>query len=155
MEMTIHTDIQRGTIGKNDSDRYESMLLRLNSIYAQIPSIDCKHCQACSSPIFWFFPEEINIQRYLKTQNLPYITWSEDEFKNNNMRCPYLRNDRCSIYSVRPLVCRLQGIVEDLPCPNYATPLLSQQQVQYIKEMMTQLLHELNAMNKIFGTRKA
>ena len=32
------------------------------------------------------------------------------------MKCPYLINDRCSIYPVRPLVCRLQGVAPDLLC---------------------------------------
>jgi hypothetical protein len=28
------------------------------------------------------------------------------------------QNGGCVIYEVRPLICRLQGTVPDLPCPN-------------------------------------
>jgi hypothetical protein len=31
--------------------------------------------------------------------------------------CPALKDGRCSVYDVRPTLCRLWGVVEDMPCP--------------------------------------
>jgi hypothetical protein len=31
--------------------------------------------------------------------------------------CPLLRQGRCTVYAVRPLICRLWGVVESMPCP--------------------------------------
>jgi Fe-S-cluster containining protein len=30
--------------------------------------------------------------------------------------CPYLEDERCSVYEVRPLICRLWGVVDSMPC---------------------------------------
>lgn len=32
--------------------------------------------------------------------------------------CPALVADRCSVYEDRPLICRLWGAVESMPCPH-------------------------------------
>ncbi len=32
--------------------------------------------------------------------------------------CPALVDDRCSVYEDRPLICRLWGAVESMPCPH-------------------------------------
>lgn len=41
-------------------------------------------------------------------------------------RCPYLKDGKCSIYYLRPKVCRDYGVVEDLPC-EYLYPELAKQ----------------------------
>jgi len=146
---------KQGTpIKTNDQKDIEDMLCRLKRLYEKIPSIECRHCHACSSPIFWFYPEEINIRRYLKQNDLQYITWTQEEFKHHKMQCPYLIEKRCSIYPVRPLVCRLQGIIEELPCTFFPTPLISQEEVKQIKEEMNQILVDMNSLDKTYGTRK-
>jgi hypothetical protein len=133
---------------------YGSMIARLNAIYAQIPSMQCNHCHACSSPIFWFYPEECNIREFMKEHNIPYVTWTEEEFKKNGMKCPYLHSNRCQIYPVRPIVCRLQGVIEDLPCKFLPRPTLSSEEVFRIKKELSQLLIDYDAAQKCYGTRK-
>ena len=32
--------------------------------------------------------------------------------------CPLLRREACTVHPVRPLICRLYGASEDLPCPH-------------------------------------
>ncbi len=130
------------------------VLRRLNNIYLQIPGFECKHCQRCSNPIFWFYPEEINIRTYLKHYQLPYMTYSEEEFKQNHMKCPYLTKNRCLIYPVRPIICRLQGTIPDLYCPNNSKPLLSQDQINKIIKEFNDLLRDSDGMNEFFSTRK-
>lgn len=129
---------------------------RLNKIYAKIPdNFPCLHCHSCCGPIVWFKPEEIIIREYLEQNNLDYIVWSIDEFKSNKMRCPYLKNDRCLIYPVRPIVCRLQGNVEDLPCLKLKTDkFLSKKIVDEIKTEFNQLVSQMNAKDAFYSTKK-
>jgi Fe-S-cluster containining protein len=37
-------------------------------------------------------------------------------------KCPYFENNSCVIYPVRPLVCRLMGITDLMPCPKGNKP---------------------------------
>jgi uncharacterized protein len=130
------------------------VIRRLNKIYAKVPSFDCKHCHQCSSPIMWFKPEEINIKEFLKLHHLPYLTLSDEEFRLNRMKCPYLENDRCSIYPVRPLVCRLQGTISNLPCPYNSNFLLSEDQYKKIIKELDALTQDVDGIDECFGTRR-
>jgi len=127
---------------------------RLNKIYDLIPSFDCKHCQKCSAPIMWFKPEEININRFLKKHDLKYMMWTDEEFKDHQMKCPYLRNNRCTIYSVRPIVCRLQGTIDELQCPYNPTVLLTHFQYKKIMKELIDLTIATEGIGEYFGTRR-
>jgi Fe-S-cluster containining protein len=35
--------------------------------------------------------------------------------------CPALRDGRCSVYEIRPTICRLWGATESMPCPHGCT----------------------------------
>lgn len=126
----------------------------LNLIYAQIPNIPCTHCHQCCGPIFWFKPEEINIRNYLKKHQKKYLVWSTEEFQKHDMRCPYLINDRCSIYPVRPIVCRLQGNVPELACKQKKHPYLSKQKRTFIKRKMDTLVQKTDGIGLVYGTRR-
>lgn len=125
---------------------------RLKSIYSNIPNFGCKHCHECCGPIVWFKPEEIIIRDYMKIHGIDYVVWSTEEFKNNGMRCPYIKNDRCIIYPVRPIVCRLQGNALDMPCKHNAK-LMSREQLDKIKKEFEKLLEETGGKNIFYGTR--
>lgn len=126
---------------------------RLNNIYSKIPDFDCQHCHECEGPIIWFKPEEINIREYLQKNNLEYITWSTEEFEKHYMKCPYLKNDRCSIYPVRPIVCRLQGNISELPCKFNKNNLITNGKYQEIKNEFNSLLKDIDAFNICYSTR--
>jgi len=130
------------------------IIRRLNKIYAKIPSFICYHCQQCSAPIMWSKPEEINIRNYLTIHHIEYITWSDEEFKSYQMNCPYLNNNRCSIYPVRPLVCRLQGLVGELYCPNNTKIVLSKEQYTLLIKELNDLTRDIGGTGEFFGTRK-
>ena len=36
--------------------------------------------------------------------------------------CSFLRDGRCTVYAVRPMICRLWGIDETMPCPYGCVP---------------------------------
>ena len=130
------------------------IISRLNKIYAQIPSFDCKHCQQCSNPIMWFKAEQINIKDYLQKHHLSFLTLSEEEFRQYQMKCPYLHNNRCCIYPVRPIVCRLQGVIPELSCPFNNSVLLSKEQYFRIINEFNALNREIGGIYEYFGTRK-
>lgn len=84
----------------------------LNDIYEGLPTGDCKHCnRCCTEDVDVSFLEFINIYRYLKKNGL-YETFSKKAIgyymKEYIYRgsCPFLENNRCGIYPVRPLTCR-------------------------------------------------
>ena len=133
---------------------HAQMLINLEEIYATIPLINCQHCHICDGPIIWFRPEEINIRKYLQKHKQPYIVWSEEEFKHNNMKCPYLQKNQCSIYPVRPFICRLQGTIPDLPCKKNNKPILTKIQTQTILTNFKNFLIETNSFTTFFSTKK-
>lgn len=58
-------------------------------------------------------PEEAKrIRRYVNDTG---IEWQVNE----GLQCGFLRDGQCSIYSVRPWVCRAFGVVQQLPCHRF------------------------------------
>ena len=90
---------------------------QLNSLYDNLPEGQCGGCTACCrESVPTFFIEYINIINYLKTdQKLFEDLWPKlMDFYFTELTqkkgCPFLDDqDRCSIYAVRPLPCRLFG----------------------------------------------
>ncbi len=116
--------------------------------------MNCQHCHECEGPIIWFKPEEINIREYLHKNNLEYIIWSTEEFEKHNMKCPYLKNNRCRIYPVRPIVCRLQGNISELPCKFNKNNLITNEKYHEIKNEFNSLLKDIDAFNICYSTRR-
>lgn len=104
------------------------MIKRLESLYAKVPPFPCKeHCSECCGPIRWSDVEDTNIRNYLGERGMEYrsvriapgdILKAVTSGDYSGVTCPYVENDRCLIYPVRPLICRLQGVVEKMPCPH-------------------------------------
>ena len=127
---------------------------RLQQIYEKIPAFpSCKHCHQCCGPILWFQPEEENIRNYLKKHHLSYQMWTLEEFMLHNMQCPYLSKNGCSIYPARPLICRLQGVIEDLPCRQNIQPALLKEQWMQIKNEFEDLLFQCSKKLVWYSTR--
>jgi len=60
-----------------------------------------------------------------------------------NLTCPALVNGLCSVYAVRPLICRLWGVVREMACPFGCKPerWLADREVK-------RMLREMQALNK-------
>jgi len=87
--------------------------MNLKRIYQKIPDFNCKEgCSECCGPHPWSLEEARKIRRFLKKCGL-----KERFVKFGSLSCPYIENERCIIYPVRPLMCRLYGAVEGLKCP--------------------------------------
>lgn len=79
-------------------------------IFAQIDCTKCANCCKTMSPqvkpadvkrisAFLEIPEKEFVEKYLKTGD-------ENEYLMNALPCPFLKDDKCSIYEVRPKDCR-------------------------------------------------
>ncbi len=66
------------------------------------------------------------IKQYCTVNQIPYHEFEypitpkkfiDDLLKSDEeLTCPYLKEGRCSIYPVRPTICRMWGAVESMPC---------------------------------------
>jgi len=128
---------------------------RLLQIYEMIPTFNCLHCHQCCGPIFWSEPEELLIRDFLFSHHMKRIIWSREEFQINDMKCPYLIQHGCAIYPVRPIVCRLQGVLPALPCStNLIDYPVSQEQLASIYTNYSALIKEKKCGDVFYGTLK-
>lgn len=80
---------------------------QLEALYAQIPSVVCQgHCHEACGPLGMSHVEWIRVKRAspLRLAEAKQIT------------CPLLKRGRCTVYAVRPMICRLWGVAENMPC---------------------------------------
>lgn len=87
--------------------RGRDRVAELDQLYAELPAIECQGlCAESCGPIAMSALERKRIEeRGVKL--LPLA-----------MTCPALTPlNRCSVYEVRPLICRLWGLVEQMACP--------------------------------------
>jgi hypothetical protein len=127
----------------------------LENIYSSITDFNCKHCHDCCGPIIWYEPEDILIRDYMKKHNIKRISWTIEDFKKNNMKCPYIHDDRCIIYPVRPMVCRLQGNISELKCKFLNNnKLLSKEKLENLRKDFIKLIDFTNGKNILYSTRR-
>lgn len=90
----------------------------LHAIYAQVPTVECKGlCADSCGPI-----DASGRERQLLRQQGVRLPDREKVLLEiatgaKGYRCPALSDDnRCTVYVQRPLICRLWGAVESMPC---------------------------------------
>lgn len=84
-----------------------------DKLYKQLPSISCKGlCSESCGPIA---ASEFEIKRLELAAKHPLKV--DDE-----LTCSMLKEHRCSVYEHRPMVCRLFGLVKQMPCPHGCSP---------------------------------
>jgi len=103
----------------------------LDEIYAEVPALTCKKkCWRSCGVVPAFMVEAERMARYLDrpiesfalaTSDVTVMLW--DRAIDDGLaapipedRCPLLRFNECSVYPVRPLICRLYGIVPRMKC---------------------------------------
>lgn len=87
---------------------------RLEALYARLPRLECRRlCQEACGPIVMFRPEWDRLVEFLMYEPSP----TPDQAAR--LRCPLLdeSSGRCSVYRIRPMICRLFGLVERMRCP--------------------------------------
>ncbi|MCX7204866.1 MAG: YkgJ family cysteine cluster protein [Proteobacteria bacterium] len=80
----------------------------------RIPSFECiPGCHDCCGPVTTSSEE---------MSRLPRKTAAEHEAAMENLSCPHLGDQGCTVYMERPLICRLFGTTPTLPCPHGKRP---------------------------------
>lgn len=95
----------------NNTARLEA----LDNLYAGLPKIECKRlCQQACGPIMLTPLERRRIVS--ETGRIPPI--------GPELSCPLLRDGACSVYEIRPAICRLWGLVDrpTMRCPHGCVP---------------------------------
>lgn len=92
---------------------------KLEQTYKQIPSSKCPNdCGKCCGILFPSLAELRNIKEWCVAHHVEY----RDFNYQLGIDCPYLARDKsCSIYPVRPFLCRIYGVSKELPC-KWCTP---------------------------------
>lgn len=99
--------------------------------------LPCSECggRCCVLPVF--SPEELQVVRL--SVGVPPDTKVVEMLggaavvANPDGVCPYLHERKCSIYAIRPKVCRDYGAVPDLPCEYLYPQRAMQKQLERIK----------------------
>jgi len=87
---------------------------KLECVYNQMPKSSClAGCGECCGILYPSLTELRHIQDWCESHHREY----KDFNMTTGLDCPYLREDKlCSIYPVRPFLCRIFGVSSDLPC---------------------------------------
>jgi Fe-S-cluster containining protein len=106
----------------------------IEKLYADLPAINCKRlCQDCCGPISMTDFEVARIAGRVPSfpstgRKMPVRLASgqvviAQGFVTDCEKCPLLAEDgSCSVYPIRPLICRLWGLVQSMRCPFGCTP---------------------------------
>lgn len=93
---------------------------RLDKLYKEIPEINCKGlCHTTCGIIPCSEAEQARINEKL---GIDFQQKQMDDIAKGNLTCPALVDKRCSIYEIRPTVCRLYGNVSKMKCMYGCTP---------------------------------
>ena len=87
----------------------------LRRVYRKVPALECKGlCHETCGPIPLTAMERERIEESI---GHPIGAVGDD------MTCPLLDdNNRCSVYALRPLICRMWGAEETMRCPHGCIP---------------------------------
>lgn len=96
--------------------RLDLVDIRLHEkVYAAVPDANCKGL--CHEACGVITMSEFEFDR------ITARTGREPAAKDGTLTCPLLTEDRkCSVYDIRPLMCRLYGSTEKMPCPFGCVP---------------------------------
>lgn len=92
---------------------------RLDALYEKLPRLDCQGlCSDSCGPIEMSVAERQRIER-TGVKMIPY----DQMMATSCWVCPALSPlGLCTVYEIRPMLCRLWGIVESMPCPYDCVP---------------------------------
>lgn len=102
-----------------------SMYAEIKAVYASLPTIECKGlCYGACTEIMVSAAEEYRLAR-LSGKPYEFNRKAKEVMYGNRkpVPCPHLSpGNRCQVYAIRPLVCRLYGVADGLLCPHGCIP---------------------------------
>ena len=93
---------------------------KLDKLYKSLPKLDCKKmCHASCSVIPVGKYERKRIEKLLGENPFaePEVILEKLKNKDFDFTCSLLKERKCQIYRIRPLICRLFGLVKGMRCP--------------------------------------
>lgn len=112
----------------------------LEDVWAAIPRIDCrKRCADSCTVIPLHAVELVKLRTQAPKVETKVFTGAPEVRVlkvTEQGECPLLRWKACTVYEVRPLICRLYGVAEGMPCQHGCKPerRLSQDEVHVLME---------------------
>ena len=107
---------------------------KLDKLYAEIPEIECKGlCHTTCGLIPLAPSEEARIVDRIGTVQRQRLI--DQALNTKSLTCPLLKDNRCSVYDIRPLICRLYGTVKKMKCQYGCKP-----KVNYLPERKSRKL---------------
>lgn len=99
---------------------------KLDKIYKKLPKLNCKgKCVASCSLIKIGDLERKRIEKVVGKDHFIKDSDMLDFVQNNppdTWICALLKEGKCTVYNIRPLICRLFGLVEKMRCPFGCVP---------------------------------
>lgn len=100
----------------------DAMDAHFAGLYAQVPDVGCKGlCSDSCGPIGMHPYERARIRRAGVRIPPPEEALAE-LVATGDYTCPALVDGRCSVYELRPMLCRVWGASEAMPCPHGCRP---------------------------------
>ena len=119
----------------------------LDRIYATLPSIECKRlCQRSCGPLLMAQAEHDRIKDHLGP--------AFKRVQPQDLACPMLDPmGNCSIYRVRPAICRLYGLTEMLRCEHGCEPerWLSEDEARLLLRRISRLTDKSGRLVSVVG----
>lgn len=100
-------------------------LAKIDSLLSEIPTFKCKDgCADCCGPVEM---SRLEYHRCVKASGRSADELRqrmERNFKRKVYQCALIdpKTNRCTVYQVRPAICRIFGTTKDLPCPHGYAP---------------------------------
>ena len=106
----------------NDSAK----LAKIDALLNKLPSFQCKEgCYDCCGPVMLSRLEYMRCVKASGRTAEDVKQQMQNNLKQGILTCPLLDNEtkKCSVYEVRPAICRLFGVVKgELLCPHGYAP---------------------------------
>lgn len=103
--------------------------MTLEEIWRRVPDVHCRgKCQECCGPIGLSHAEFARVKERVgdKLEALSAMSFGDLGIgitgRGPRLGCPLLVNGRCSIYEIRPLICRIWGAIKAMRCPHGCRP---------------------------------
>ena len=100
---------------------------KVDELYARIPHLECKGL--CHEVCGIIVMSDVEIERIKAYDGRPVDWWAAIAMarryqpRAEKQYCPKLTADKkCSVYSVRPFICRAWGTLKSLACPHGCQP---------------------------------
>jgi hypothetical protein len=90
-----------------------------DALYRQLPSLECRgECHSSCGPIAMTQVERRRIVKRTGGHDPGTVFETLGNDTVTDLRCSLLQPDnRCGVYAIRPMICRLWGIIDALACP--------------------------------------